>query len=125
MANWQSLNEVDEDWWELAYKLFLSNDPIKVILNHANFYMMGDKWNDFGFSCDTHIPPTGKFHDVSRRAVLVVISRTRNMHWGTWNKLNSAPSKPVPDLQESDKQLINCITDLMYNKDGSPRPYNG
>lgn len=125
MSGWQSLENVGEEWWELAYKLFLESDPKAMILNHSEYYMKSDKWNDYGFRYDTLVPPTGTFRDVSKRAILVVISRARRMKWDDWKNLNQPSSKPdVQDLDENDKKLINCVIDLIYKEDGSPRPFH-
>lgn len=125
MTSWGTLDEVDEAWWELAYKMFLENDPIRTTLNNVAFYLNGDKWNDYGFSCETHVPPTGQFHGVSRKAILVVISRKRCMEWGDWKKLRGTSSDTEPmDLDKNDKDVINWITGQIYNEDGSPKPFN-
>lgn len=125
MSNWQSLNEdVGEEWWEVAYKLFLESDPKAMILNHSELYMKADKWNDYGFRYDTLVPPTGTFRDVSKKAIVVVISRARRMNYHDWKNLDTPYSKSdVQDLEENDKKLINCVIDLIYKEDGSPRPF--
>lgn len=125
MSSWHNIeNEADEAWWELAYKLFLRSNPKETICHHSAFYVRNDKWNDYGFNCDTRVPPAGKFNGVSKRAILVVISRERKMEWGDWKTLRSPTDLPdVPDLDETDKNLINCVTDLIYKEDGSPRPF--
>lgn len=125
MSGWENIdNEANEAWWELAYKLFLMSDPKKTICGHSELYMNNDRWNDYGFNCETHVPPAGKIHDVSKRAILVVISRKRDMEWGDWKRLRSPSVLPdVPDLDETDKKLINCVIDLIYKGDGSPRPF--
>lgn len=123
MTGWESLNEnVDEDWWENAYKLFLENNPVENILGCSLLYMAGDNWDTYGFNRNTHVPPTGKVNDVSKRAILVVISRSMRRYW-SWKNLPPS-SKPVPDLDEKHKKLINCVIDLIYKEDGSPRPFN-
>jgi len=126
MAHWKSLNEdVGDEWWDTAYKLFLESDPKAKILSHSKLYMKNDNWNDYGFCNNTLVPPTGTFRDVSKRAILVVISRARKIHWKVWKDLNQPSSTPdVPDLDENDKKLINCVIGLIYREDGSPRPFN-
>ncbi len=125
MTSWGTLDEVDEAWWELAYKLFLENNPMRTTMSNVSYYLSGNKWNDYGFSCETHVPPTGEFRGVSKKAILVVISRKRRMHWDDWNKLNEMRSDIEPeDLHFSDKDAINRITDQIYNEDGSPKPFN-
>ncbi|KAB5586908.1 hypothetical protein PHYPO_G00006920 [Pangasianodon hypophthalmus] len=124
MADWNDVNAVDGQWWELAYKLFLESDPMKTILNHAEYYMRGDKWNDYGFNCDTVVPPTGEVNDVSKKAILVVISRARRMQWKNWINLDQARLESVQDLEKQDKMYINCVTDLIYEMNSSPRQFN-
>lgn len=125
MTSWGSLDEVGEAWWESAYKLFLENDPMRTTLSNVAYYISGDNWDDYGFSRDTHVPPTGEFRGVSRKAILVVISRKRSMEWGDWKKLHGTRSDTEPeDLNHSDKRVINWITEEIYNEDGSPKPFN-
>ncbi|XDV28611.1 hypothetical protein PO909_031847 [Leuciscus waleckii] len=124
MADWLNINHiVDEEWWEKAYKLFLECDPINRILYHSRCCMTGDNWDDYGFNRNTHVPPPGKVNDVSKRAILAVISRSRK-----WNlnckDLPSSREPDVQDLEDNHKKLINCVTDLIYKEDGSPRPFN-
>ena len=115
---------MSERWWETAYKLFLESDPIKQILRHSELYMTGDKWKDNGFNCDAPVPPTGMFRGVSKRAILVVISRAKKMDWKEWEVDPPSSEADVQDLGETDKKLINGVTDLIYKEDGSPRPFN-
>lgn len=125
MASWGTLNEVDEAWWELAYKLFLENNPMRTTMSNVAYYLSGDKWNDYGFSCETHVPPTGQFRGVSKKAILVVISRKRCMDYTDWKKLHGTRSDAEPeDLNQYDKDVIYRITDQIYNEDGSPKPFN-
>lgn len=52
MSDWKNL---DEEWWDNAYKLFLESEPITMTLKHVAFYLSGQRWNDYG----THmfLPP--------------------------------------------------------------------
>jgi hypothetical protein len=125
MANWNNINllEDEDQWWKNAYALFLQHEPQQKILNHVELYMNGNDWNDHGFSYKTIIPMQGKFTGVSRRAILVVISRSRCMNMNHWNTLLK-PLDDVPlDLSKSEKDFINCIVDLIYDNNGHPRPF--
>lgn len=127
MSNWEHLDElVDEDrWWNLAYELFLENDPMEKITRHHELYKTAENWNDYGFDRNTRVPPTGKFRGVSRRAILVVISRSRIMAMQDWNLLSAFEhGTRVPDLQEGIKGLINSVIDLIYDENGRPRPFH-
>lgn len=42
------------------------------------------------------------------------------MEWGDWKMLHRALSEPE-DLGISDKDLINWVTGLIYNENGSPK----
>ncbi|XDV28614.1 hypothetical protein PO909_031850 [Leuciscus waleckii] len=124
MADWLNINDiVDEEWWEKAYKLFLENNPVEKILGHSQLYMTGDNWDCFGFNRNTHVPPTGKVNDVSKRAILMVISKSMRRYW-SWKDLQPSREPDVQDLEDNHKKLINCVIDLIYKEDGSPRPFN-
>lgn len=123
MSDWENLDEVGEEWWDNAYKLFLESDPITMILRHVAYYISFDNWNDYGFRRNTRVPPTGEFCGVSKKAILVVISRARRMEYGNWKKLHGTRSEPE-DLHQRDKDVINWITAQIYNEHGSPKPLN-
>lgn len=124
--SWQSINqEVSEQWWENAYKLFLENDPLRTIIRHLLYYLSNNTWNDYGFDIQTLLPPAaaGFFKHVDKRAILVVISRRRNMDYNNWKSLHPAQTEPE-DLDDNDKSLINQAITQMYKEDGSPKPLN-
>lgn len=98
MSDWKNLDEVGEEWWDNAYKLFLESEPITMTLRHVAFYLSGRRWNDYGFHRDTHVPPTGEFRGVSRKAILVVISRSRRMEWCDWKMLHLFLSPHISEL---------------------------
>lgn len=126
---WNLNKVVNEDrWWNLAYELFLESDPITKILLHAERYRSDDNdyrtFNDYGFHSGTPVPVTGRLHDVSKKAILVVISRSRKMNVQNWIELDAPErGRPIPDLMESEKSLINCIIGLIYQENGDPRPF--
>lgn len=103
MANWLNINDiVDEEWWENAYKLFLEYNPVENILRHSQLYLTGKNLNDYEFSCKTRVPPPGKVNDVSKRAILVVISRSMKNKWSCMDLPQS--SKHVPDLKKKSQE---------------------
>lgn len=126
MPDWTNIDkEADQAWWELAYKFFLKNDPKEKIFCHSELYRRNDNWDDFDFHRKTHVPAAGTFHGVSKRAILVVISRSRKLKNSGWRRLSEfvQPDQGLPDLDETDKSLINCVIALIYKEDGSPRPF--
>ena len=112
----------EERWWQVAYELFLDCDPVEKIRKHCG-YIRGDH-NDDEFTCDTPIPHTGTHREVSKKAILVVISRSKKMDSNNWMELKNADNGPGPheDISSSEKKLINCIIDLLYESTGTPKP---
>jgi len=110
----------DQDWWDRAYGLFLHNHPLTTLSHYLEFRLVNPTWDDFGFTATTPIPIVG-FHDgVDKKAILLVIAKSRKMNAGNWNTLHQVPAGIPPPLTDADRLLINTTIRCIFASNGTP-----
>jgi hypothetical protein len=64
--------------------LFLSANPITLLLQEEVYIHIGDKWDEYGFTIDSPFKKDlASLHEgVDKRAILIVILHARKMNYG-------------------------------------------
>ena len=107
-VDWKLASYWEDDKWSNAYKLFLSNSPLIILNNELKYHATEDLSNDHGFTIRTIFPELGFYEDIDKRAILLVISRSRNMEYCNWNNISNNINI-VDDLSIIEKLVVNSI----------------
>lgn len=106
--NWDYAECWDRDKWHDAYQLFLECNPLKVLNEELEFYANNDQWSDGGFNINTKLPSMGYYECINKRAILIVIARSRKMNSYDWNILSKCERVNLP-LNDIEKLTVNCV----------------
>jgi hypothetical protein len=106
---WNVAEDWDEIKWKEAYAIFRKNEPLKTINNELKYLRLKAIGMITEFSILTQFPKNlGFFHDVDKRAILLVISRSRSMYMYDWNDLRDLqPPEKAVKLALMEKLSIN------------------
>uniref|UniRef100_A0A0B6ZUL3 Uncharacterized protein n=1 Tax=Arion vulgaris TaxID=1028688 RepID=A0A0B6ZUL3_9EUPU len=127
------LSDVNDAWWETAYQVFLTKEPLRKILNFAKQHKTKNNWGDFGFDITSVVPYYGEIHHVDKRAIIVVLAKARLWEGRARDNFKdlkdyiqrlvqkgTALEMTSPPLQSQTIAMINVMMKLMYNEDGTP-----
>jgi len=108
-------DEKRKAWWPKAYEIFLRNSPVSTIQGHVSLWITKSNHTDRFFGRNTQLPDCGHFRGVDTRAILVVISRKRQMLCENWTLFEpQTTSGENADIHEDVKARINCVMQMMY-----------
>ena len=107
--NWNLTPYWTDEEWKHAYKLFLANSPLETINKELSYRCRRDPWVDHGFNIYTKFPTDLNYYkDIDKRAILLVIARSRKMEWYDWDRL-CQDTVDSQDLDFRDKLMVNSV----------------
>jgi len=114
--NWSDVEGWSNEQWDHAYNIFLSNSPLTVLNDELKFRINNHFWVDCYFDINTKIPTFGFHKDVDKRAIVLVIARTRSMEHNNWTHL-TRDITVIEDLSILEKLTINSLIYQIYGLD--------